>query len=267
MIKYIKLILIAVAGLFISVSVLADSNVHVQLHNISDNLLVPNFTFSGFADATIDDPWVVADQYVRMTYESDLNMWIIRIVTNNKAMFPNMLGKPIAPGPNGVYDGPPELDPLSDDVVSYGGLVDAGSQLNPENRAKLAWQVFRYDDPYNPPPPGEEVTPSTELTDDTVGGLPSSDWGYLCDVSDTGYVADPTNDYFWLAYGSGAFSLIAQHPVVYTDASGDPLPKPGGGDIVVYIGACLGKNQDTVNPGALPAGSYNSQIFFQLFHE
>lgn len=182
--------------------------------------------------------WTVSDQYLQVVYNCNLALWAVRIVTNNVATNPGMPGKPTAPGPDGIYG-------TADDILSYGGLVDAASITNPDNRALLAWQAY----------PNTAV-PGT-LTDATVSGLWNSDWSYVADISNTGYdpEVDSDNNTDTLAYstvvqGGAAGSGLNFHP---NDGS-----RTGDNDIALYMGArFLG----------LSAGTYSANLVVQLIHE
>lgn len=273
----------------------ADYTLNVSVYN-EDGTPAGSITFPGVGDlALVGNLWIVSPQYLRVRYGSHETNWYVRVITKNHLVVDGIYPKPLAVGPDrqwewirlGIasYQNVGGVYQTGDDIVSYGGLINPATKDNPNARASLAWQVFRFSDPYNPPPPGHIVTPHTTLNDGTVGGGPIDDWAYIGDVRDTGYVSDPTHEYFWVAYGSGGFALLSQHPVVYwqdnnhdgipdRDASGSPiaLPKPGGVGIcemVIYFGARFGlKAADGVTDIAvLPAGNYISRIYLELIHE
>jgi hypothetical protein len=280
-----------VVSLFVIVGVIVASthanaiyNLSVSMRNADDTPSV-TVTFPGI-DALVlgGNLWIVSPQHIHITYESHETTWAMRIITKNNLLIGGIYPKPLGTGPDLLWEwvklGNPAYQSIGgvwqtgDDIVSYGGLICESSKSDPNARAPLAWQVFRHNDPYYPDlvehvPPLVPCPPATVLNDANAGGGPIDAWAYMGDVGDTGYVSDPTNDYYWVAYGSGGFSLLAQHPVVYTDASGDALPKPGGGEIIVHLGARFGlKGNDGVTDiGVLPAGNYNALIYLELFHE
>lgn len=270
--------------LFITVYVYADYVVDAVIYN-GDDTPAPQLEFPGVDGLNLgDNLWITSPQYIRVTCTSEAVRWSVRIITKNNTDIGGVYPKPLATGPGpGGGDGVWEWERLGnpsyladadgnwqvgDDVVSYGGLINEGTKLDPNSRATLAWQVYRYNDPYYPVPALNPSPPPTVLNDGTVGGGPTDDWAYIADSGDTGYVLDPVNNYFWVIYGSGGFSLLAQHPVVYRDANGNIKPKPGGGDCIVYVGARFGRraSDGVTDLGVLPAGDYNTRIYLELIH-
>lgn len=129
-------------------------------------------------EATLEDPWVRSHQYLYVTYNSDEDVWGIRIVTKNRGVFVGMAPKILGigsgadnirgtaddtwrPGPDGIWDtaddvwgyGSDGIPGTNDDTVctSFGGLIDPATKNNPNYRADLAWQVYK--DPVYPSEP------------------------------------------------------------------------------------------------------------------
>ena len=235
--------------------------------------------FSGYASATLTEPWVMCDQCLLVIHTpSDEAMppapaadnWHVRIITDNKSLCPNMRGK-ILVDPDGIpYNG--------DETLSYNGLIDpaveaAFSYENPENRALVVWEVWEATSthPYGITPFGVDL--DQDALEDSLYDLSIQFgyWAYLCDANDTGFAANPTDGYFNILNGvlfAGGVPKIA--------LAGYP---PGAWDTrwveedidskfrtVIYLGACLGRN--LADPaGGLPAGSYGTQMYVQLYHE
>lgn len=244
-----------------------------------DGTPVPRLEFPGIDGLVVGgNLWIASPQFIHVRYGSHEVHWSIRLVTKNNEDIGRVYPKPLDPGPDeawewvrqgfssyqyvgGVWD-------TGDDIVTYGGLINTATRNDPNSRAPLAWQVFRYGDPYNPPPMGMVINPPTAINDDAVGGGPIDEWSFMGDAGDRGYVLDSVNDYFWVAYGSGIFSLLAQHPVVYRNPRGEARPKPGEGNMGIYVGARFGKRapDGVTDVGILPAGDYNTVIYLELIH-
>jgi len=239
----------------ISVTIGAQAEMTVTIRNISDNAVAP-LTFTN----PLAEPWTVADQYLNVVYTCNLPLYAIRIVSDNITTYPNMYGKPIAPGPNGKYDGSPEKpgNEDSDDICSYAGLIDSASATNPDNRALLAWQVYAA--PIANPGP---------VTDESLKGVADPNqnwdapWAAVVDKHNTNYnnATDSdgdvnTIDYQNIVLGGAAASGLNYHPAEYV--GGVLQPKPGDGDIAVYLAA---RFKD------LSAGTYGSKLMVELVHE
>jgi hypothetical protein len=250
--KLVKLVALCVSAMFIASSTLyaevidvsvpitigatigATATMTVTPRNISDNAIAAGLAFSSPGVAQ----WTVSDQYLNVVYNCNLPLWAIRIVTDNVSANPGMPGKPTAPGVDGVYGTP-------DDILSYGGLVDALTISNPDNRAPLAWQAY----------PGTSAT--GVLTDATVGGAWNSNWSYIADISNTGYDADVDGDsnvatyaYSTVVQGGASSNGLNFHP--------DDGVRTGDGDIAVYVGARF---------QGLSAGAYSAALRVQLIHD
>jgi len=288
--RTISILIVNAVLLFAAVYVSAEYVLDVAIYNGDDDTPAPRVEFPGIEALRLgDNLWIASPQYIRVRYTSEAGRWSIRIVTKNSTDIGGVYPRPLATGRDVDGDGEPDGDDqwewerlgnpsylmdgagnwqVGDDVVSYGGLINEGTKLDPNSRATLAWQVYRYNDPYYPVPALNPSPPPTALTDATVGGGPTNDWAYIADAGDTGYVLDPINNYFWVAYGSRLFSLLAQHPVVYRDAGGRARPKPGGGDCFIYVGARFGRRatDGVTDIGVLPAGDYNTTIYLELIH-
>lgn len=286
--KIVCFTIISVVILFSIYAHAAQYVLTISLYN-QDGTPASGVTFPGTDTLVLGgNLWITSPQYIKVTYSSPETYWSIRIISKNNEIANPLYPNPLSTGNDGTWEW--TLHPewggkykyengnwqIGDDMVSYGGLIDPATKNDPGMRALLAWQVFKYNDPYYPDnvrhdPPLFPVPPSTALNDGTVGGGPVDSWAYLGDVADTGYVNDPTNDYFWVAYGSGGFSLLAQHPVVYRDSSNNPLPKPGGGQIIIYLGARFGYKAETLygmaDVSVLPAGNYTARLYLELIHE
>lgn len=313
---------------------IAAYELNVDTYNGGDDTPTPAprsiLQFPGIGGLTLDgNLWIASPQYIRVRYSSAETNWAIRVITDNNGDIGGVYPKPLEPGADGQWEWERLRNPgysmdrsgnwqIGDDVVTFSGLINSSTKQDPNQRAPLAWQVFRYNDPYyegsflderirptegndpsNPnddpndlpsPPPtdlrdGERITYTSpggvRTTINYVGGGSVDDWVYVADVSDTGYVANPVHSYFWVAYGSGGFSFLAQHPVVYwrdRDNNGVPdfnrdgrpiaQPKPGGGDCIIYVGARFGRRHPdgTSDVNVLSPGDYETMIYLELIH-
>lgn len=158
----------------IDIAEIADLTVNIR--NRTGDAIAGSVIFPAPGTTT----WTIADQYVQVVYNCNLSLYAIRIVSdNNNAASPyfGLAAKPLVWGPDADWD-------TLDDGVSYGGLINAATMTNPDNRAILAWQVFQ-----------SKVVP-TALTDeslygkDPATGIPSStldnwnaDWATVVDRS------------------------------------------------------------------------------------
>lgn len=266
--------------LFATVYINAEYVLDVSIYNGDGDTPAPRLEFPGITDLRLgENLWIVSPQYIRVRYTSEAIRWSIRIITKNNTDIGGVYPRPLAPGADGVWEWVRLGNSaylrdaggnwqVGDDVVSYGGLINEGSKIDPNSRAALAWQVYRYDDPNYPDTALNPSPPPTVLNEGTVGGGTWDDWGYIADAGDSGYVLDPINYYFWVVYGTGSDSRLAQHPVVYRDANGNAMPKPGGGDCIVYIGARFGRRgpDGVTDIGILLPGDYNTTIYLELIH-
>ncbi len=277
------------AGFFLP----AVSTLSVELRKISDDNLVPvsHMTFTGLKSEEfgVDNPWVIADQYVRIIYDCNTPNWGIRLVTDNKIIWNKMYPKPLAQGEDGQWeweeagnDGYVYVNgqyQVGDDIVSYGGLVSADKYDDPRLRAELAWQIYenkQFPDILS----DAEVDPTPEDPADNW----KTKWAYMMDKSDSGYAGGLVLDYFWgednevlaeynynlAIFGNGAASYLAQHPITGMGMDGVPFPKAGDGDVVVYIGARFGSKDYTGEDPLefeLPAGGYGATVYVELLHE
>lgn len=258
--KMFKLIALCTAGIFLfsgtpyaeTIDVTRTITIGATVGAVATLTVIPVTIATGLDAAGISftDPgvatWTVANEYLRVVYSSNYPLWVVRIVTDNRAVFAAMAPRPLAAGADGVFG-------TGDDVVSYGGLIDAVTQDNPDNRADLAWQVY-----VDPTAPGV-------LDDAAVGGDWNDNWAYVVDVSSTGVGLDidvddnvDTLEYFTVVQGGAASSGLAFHPALDADADGAVDPKPGDGNVAVYLGARF---------SGLAAGDYGANLTVQLIHE
>lgn len=302
----LKIIILALFYIFFSYSIrLEAGELHAEVRNDAGN----GIEFPGINNLDVRrNLWIVSPQYIYVSYSCDPALWGVRIITNNSQDIGGVYPKPLATGPDNDNNG--ELDDIQwewerlgndgylpdpeepsgwatgNDIVTYSGLINDSTKMNPNCRAPLAWQVFMLDDPYRDryveqyrvlegqlfPNPGP-------LNDNTVGGELYDDWAYIADESDTGYVNDPTHEYFLVAFGYGNFSQLAWHPVVTLsdrddDQNGvpDALPKAGGNEqeheMVIYLGAHFGmKAPNGVDDvSILPAGRYRTRVYIELIN-
>ena len=280
---------IVMAGFYLQKQTTLD----VELRKRSDDGQVPihHMTFTGIKedDFGIDDPWVIADQYLVIKYECNLPSWGIRMVTGNKFNWNKMYPKPIAEGEDGQWEWEKTGDDgyfyvdgqyqTGDDLVSYGGLIHKDKIEDPRLRAELAWQIYQ-----------DKQFPDI-LTDDLVDPTPGdpaddwkTDWAYLVDKGSSGYVDELMLGYFFgedgevlakynynlAIFGNGGADYLAQHPVI-SEVDGNPEPKPGDDEVVVFVGGrfCSTDYSDPDNPVdfMLPAGKYGTTIYVELLHE
>jgi len=253
--KFFKLVAVCVSALFVmsgtvfaeTVDVSVPITIGATIGSVATLTVTPRNIVGDAVAAGLSftnptaNPWTVSDQYLQVQYNCNLPLWAVRIVTDNKAEFPTMVGKPIGAGADGSWG-------TADDLLSYAGLVDTNSVNNPENRATLVWQVYA-----NPQAP-------SALSDATVTDTWNAPWAYIADVSNSGYDSEIDSDsnintlaYSTIAQGGAAGNGLNFHPSL-----GDGVPKPGDGDIAVYIGAKF---------AGLSAGSYSAKLMVQLIHE
>lgn len=161
------------------------ATLNVELRNIPDDSLVDStspledLTFNGIGSENFgtDNPWVVADQYIRIKYNCNYVSWGIKLITDNNTdpdVQPDIGGlepRPIGigpgedevpgtgddtwgAGPDGVFGtnddiwgaGPDEICGTADDTVkvSFGGLILKDQEEdNPTFRADLGWQIWQ----------------------------------------------------------------------------------------------------------------------------
>lgn len=280
--RYIPVIISIVFSLFITLA-FADGELDVRLYNHNDlpeegeqvnsvAFSFPTRIVNGQRvideDAIRQNPWLVADQYIYVQYGSFLETgWALRIITDNNADIGDVEPK--------YWMSDPDGEPATGDETikaSYGGLINRNFTRDPNMRAPLVWQVFRYNDPYKDRykeeyrvPPGRLFPDPGPLNDNTTRGWFYDPWGYIADTNDTTYRDDETDEYFFAAWGfSNTICLLANHPVVR-----DGLPKPGGAgpmhELVIYIGANFAlKNNNGETIGLLPAGNYMSRMYLQF---
>lgn len=259
----------------VSITIPAVTSFSVETYNVVGDALVDplalNFDPSGIA-LPPGNSWVVSDQYLKVVYSSNYGLWGVRIVTDNEDLeadaddiVQRIAGAKIKPGVlPGWNDG--------DEVLAYSGLVVLDNP-DPSQRAPWAWQVFASTQPaVTPPTTGTNADGS--LNDGAFNGEWNDDWAYIADKNDDGYtgailedgdldgsVDDPT--YFMAVTGTGGGGgSLAQHPALD--------PKPGDGDIVIYISARFA-NTNWGGPAPvnflLPAGSYDASLYVELVHE
>jgi len=237
------------------------------------NLSSPqSLSFSSVTAAT----WTVADQYVHVLPSSNYALWGVIVSSDNNnaaSSYFGMAAKLLARGPSNLWGN-------ADNSVSYGGLIDATTMNNPNNRATLAWAVYE-----------DRETTLPTINDSSLYGkvasggsmVPSAsadpwnaDWAAVVDVSNrtTGSASgvtgtavsvelDPDNDtntvtYSTIIQGGGANAGMNYHPPVYsgTTLQGKPIDADGS---AVYLAARFGG----LSAGAF--GVYNLRV--QMVHE
>jgi len=231
-------------------------------------------------DATVDEPWVYSPQYIRIIHSSDETIWGVRIVTKNNITFGQVYPKPISKGPDNQWEWEklgessyPYVNgnwQTGDDSVSFAGLIDNATKLDPNKRASLAWQVFV--NPVSSPDPIYKNWQGVW----NVGGNWNDDWVYVVDKNDKWNGVDSVNGVFepgtWnakydmIAVGTPLSNNLTQHPVV-AGSQASPDPKYGDGDIAVYLAACFGVMNGNSCTGLLPAGQYSAVLYVELVHE
>ena len=280
---FLRVFLIITAILCVSCNVMAASSMSVQILNWDGTLATSGLQFSDVGKVTTNDPWVRSNQYLRIQYniDSKWNIWGIRIVTDNENNIKQVYPKPTAPGPDKKYENSYKYVggqwQIGDDSVSFGGFIDPKSKNNPNYRAALAWQVFK--DPVAAPDPIYKDF----LGIWNVGGEWNDDWAYMADKSDKYwdvtksqsvnsvggifYSGTWNQKYEMIITGDQYVSFLTQHPVV-AGSKTNPDPKPGDGDIAVYIAACFGIMDDKGDyTGILPKGTYGTTIYLELVYE
>lgn len=253
-------------GIPINISVGEIKTLSAITKNVSDDV-AHAIVFSSPGTTT----WTVADQYVDITYNCNLALWGIRIISDNKAAYPGMYGKPIGTGPNSTYDGSPEQVATSDDACSYSGLIDLATKTNPDNRATLAWQVFS----------SKTDNPTPTINDNSLKGLTATGtttnaynwnapWAAMVDIGNTtggtpqaSYLVDlrvdPDSDtdtvgYMYVVQGGASGSGLNFHPAQGSDPT-NPLPRTADGKAAVFLAARF---------AGISAGSYGTQMYVQL---
>jgi hypothetical protein len=220
-------------------SIGAQATLTVTARNVSGDTVASG----GLAFGTVSvgtTPWDVAPQYLQVQYHVNHSNWAVRILTNNKAAFPTMVGK--------VLDAKVLADP-NDDILGYAGMIGS-TPTDPNDRVTLAWQVFRNTVAGGPADP----------TDLQVGGAFNSAWALLADASDcpstatncrsaTPATIDKTLEFFRVVQGDASTSGLLLHP--------DNGDRVGDGDIAVYVAGRF---------GGAPADSYSTTIGITLYH-
>lgn len=267
----------------VNVTIPGSTALTVETHNRSDDALVVPLTlnFSGIGGIGLPpagNPWVVSDQYIRITYSSNYGLWGVRIVTDNEDLegdpndvIDSIAGARIGAGIDGIWGN-------ADDLLAYSGLLsltDIARPLlsqDPSRRAPWAWQVFSATQPVITPP-SSIINPDGSLGDSLVGAW-DANWGYLADKNDFGFNADILEDGDGdgsvddAAYpvavvgGGGGGGSLAQHPAA--------SPKPGDGDIAIYIAARFANTRyggAAPTPYLLAADSYQGSLYVELIHE
>ena len=185
-------------------------------------------------------PWRVAPVYLRVLHSNNNNNWAVRILTNNRSLFPTMAGK--------VLDAKVLAD-TSDDILGYGGLIGS-TPTDPNDRVTLAWQI------YKDPVVGGPVAPA----DSAVGGAFNSAWAFMADASDcpststncrsaTPDTVDKTIEFLRIMQGDAATASLLLHP--------DNGVRTADGDVALYIAARF---------GGAPADTYGSTIIVEMYH-
>ncbi len=122
----------------VSVEITGEATLTLETRNVSDDTLVSpsaiQFTGAGAVQLPpAGNPWIVADQYIRLVYSSNHAVWGIRIVTDNEDLendqndiIDKIVGNSVAPGPDGIWG-------TSDDVKAYSGLLGLNEISKPVN--------------------------------------------------------------------------------------------------------------------------------------
>lgn len=269
------------------IPLLGAASVDVTVRNISNDALAApeNLTFSlvGIDAAAPATYWRISSQYLKIVYSSTWNAtWGMRVYTDNKTVYPTLVGKPIKTGPDNAWG-------TADDVLTYAGLVNTGKLDNPTLRVDLGWQVYTNKVAGNVPP----ATPASDDAD-FKSGTPAdetddwkSNWAYISDKSNVAAAAfndvasyndanangkqdanEPTiYNYNLVAWGGIGPVGLAQHPAA---AGNPPAAKAGDGDIPVYIAARFVSTDYTFDPDAnfvLPAGNYATTVVLEMVYE
>ena len=217
-------------------SVGAVASMTVTPTNISDGSPAGTINFGAVTPGAT--PWVAAPQYLRIQHQSNHLSWAVRILTDNRAIFPTMAGLVL-------NDRGTPSDP-TDDQLGYGGMIGT-TPTDPKDRVSLAWQVYK--DPLS----GGPVAP----TDAQVGGVFNSPWAFLADASDclsacttaNPVTIDKTLEFLRVAQGDSTSGFLLLHP--------DEGNRIADGDIAVYLAARF---------GAAPTDSYHTTIIVELYH-
>lgn len=208
---------------------------------VTPRTIVGNAVTGGFDFGTVSGSaaWKVAPQYLQIQHQSNQASWAIRILTNNRSLFPAMAGK--ITSDNGTPNNP------DDDRLGYSGLVGSNT-ADPNNRVPLGWQAYKN------PVSGGPATP----TDADVGGTFNSPWAFLADASDcesncltaSPVTVDKTIEFLRIAQGTPTQGFLLLHP-----NDGD---RNADGDIACYL---------TGRFGGVPGDTYTSTIIVELYHE
>lgn len=274
----------------------------IELRRISDNAQVAidhmTFPITTTPNFGLNNPWVVADQYIKVMYDCNYPSWGIKIVTDNRTDLgvkepkwgignDNKWGEPDKDDDgNGIKDDWPEHGMgNNDDIKIYGGLIKTDKtddKNNPTFRADLAWQISEDYKGFGSKP--------TVPTKNDVGVKPSNpedgwktNWAYISDKKDTGYDSKVIIDYLKegedtkavyaydvAIFGGGASSFLTWHPYL----GSDPVKVEDDAkisDAAIYIVArfCSKDYTDPDNPidFVLPKGSYETTIYLELVSE
>lgn len=273
-------------GIFIfysSILYAASGTLSIQILNW-DGTPAGGLQFPNPGNATTSDPWVRSTQYIRVQYSSTYAEWGIRVVTDNEIDIGQVYPKPLkdGEGPDKQWEWVKQNKDkyqyvggkwqTGDDGVSFGGLIGPKKD-NPNYRAALAWQVFK--DPVSQP----DSIYKDIFNKWNIGGNWNDDWAYIADKSDK-WDGQPTITdiydpgtwnprYEMVVTGDLVVNFLTQHPVV-SGSKSNPDPKPGDGDIAVYMAACFGFGLDETTgnyTGILPKGTYQTKIYLELVYD
>ena len=236
-------------------AVAAVATLTVTPRNISDNTTASGINFGTVTVGA--SPWVRAAQYLRIQYQSNNTTWAVRIVTNNKAAFPTMVGNVTDPAPSTPDPSDTNTDP-ADDKLAYGGMIGS-LPTNPIDRVPLVWQVYKDNVVGGPPAPTSDAD-MNDLNQDGIDDSWKLPWAFIADVSDcigvntcrtaTPVTIDKTGEYFQVVYGGPLSSAMRSHP--------NDNNRLGDNDIALYVAGRFG--------GAPADPSYRATIIFELYH-
>lgn len=249
---------------------------------------------------SVNKPWIVSNQYIKVAFNCNYPSWVIKIVTYNKDKYPGIWGNPIkanndADGDGDKWDGPPEENPLSDDSCSYGGLVYTADLEEVTYRASLGWRIYNDKLKFDAKPGQPADSDLNNGTPDDPNDDWKSKWAYIVDKGDTeyndniilGYSVDEDGDFLtWYNYQVAVFgdgtsgaqekNGLAQHPPnPDTDTPADkdlePDAKYGDNEVAIYVAARFSSKDYTVDPAnpngvdfVLPKGAYQTRIYLEL---
>ena len=232
-------ILILLFGVFAGLSIYA-ANLSAELMEAGNISGSSELTFADHEDAESDDPWICADQYIWVEFDTTHTYeWQLRIITDNHNDIVD-IGNNTPPGiydPNMDNDG----DGNPDGGYTHGGIINVeldefdniiDIQEMPDLRITLAWKVYNENffqigpNIYyrwhfvSPPnvtgPDGDGIYSDSNIaTEFWQDWNTDGEWGYIGDKWDTGYRLGNIDGWYIDLDGDGVDDWPDEHRATY----------------------------------------------------